>query len=52
MLNPITSQSITSSNAIQHPLWTLNNAEDNQNTQRNIWWNKSQYDFNDNLNIQ
>jgi len=52
--NPITQASIYyyNSNAIQHPLWTLNNAEDKQNTQRIYGGTSLQYDFNDNLNIQ
>ena len=52
--NPITQASIYyySSNAIQHPLWTLNNAEDKQNTTRVYGGTSVQYDFNDNLNIQ
>ena len=52
--NPITKSSIYyyPSNAIQHPLWTLNNSEDRQNTQRTYGGTSIQYDFNDNLNIQ
>ena len=52
--HPITGASIyyRSSNGIQHPLWTVNNTGDGQNTQRVYGGASVQYDISDNLNIK
>ena len=52
--HPITGASIyyRSSNGIQHPLWTVNNTGDGQNTQRVYGGAAVQYDISDNLNLK
>jgi TonB-linked SusC/RagA family outer membrane protein len=52
--HPITGASIyyRSSNGIQHPLWTVNNTGDQQQTHRIYGGASLQYDISDNLNIQ
>ena len=52
--HPITGASIyyRSSNGIQHPLWTVNNTGDGQNTQRVYGGASVQYDISDNLNLK
>ncbi|PCJ94584.1 MAG: SusC/RagA family TonB-linked outer membrane protein [Flavobacteriaceae bacterium] len=51
--DPVTGGSVyyRQNNSIQHPLWTVDNAETSQETNR-VFGNASlQYEFNDNLNI-
>jgi len=52
--HPITGASIyyRSSNGIQHPLWTVNNTGDQQQTHRVYGGASVQYDISDNLNVQ
>ncbi|MCK8521661.1 SusC/RagA family TonB-linked outer membrane protein [Aquimarina sp. D1M17] len=51
--DPVTGGSVyyRQNNSIQHPLWTLNNAQTAQLTNRVFGNATIQYDFNDNLNI-
>ncbi|MCL6272631.1 SusC/RagA family TonB-linked outer membrane protein [Muricauda sp. 2012CJ35-5] len=51
--NPIDGSSVyyRQNNSIQHPLWTVNNAESNQETNRIFGQATLQYDINDNLNL-
>ncbi|MCL6272618.1 SusC/RagA family TonB-linked outer membrane protein [Muricauda sp. 2012CJ35-5] len=51
--NPIDGSSVyyRQNNSIQHPLWTVNNAESNQETNRIFGQASLQYDINDNLNL-
>lgn len=51
--NPITGGSVyyRNGNDIQHPLWTVNNAEVSQRTNRIFGQASLQYDISDNLNI-
>ncbi len=51
--DPITGGSVyyRQNNSIQHPLWTVNNAESNQETNRVFGQATVQYEINDNLNI-
>jgi len=51
--NPITGGSVyyRNGNDIQHPLWTANNAEVSQRTNRVYGQAALKYDFNDNLNL-
>ncbi len=51
--NPVTGGSVyyRQNNSIQHPLWTLNNAQNRQLTNRVYGNLTTQYDFNDNLNL-
>ena len=51
--NPITGGSVyyRNGNDIQHPLWTVNNAEVSQRTNRVYGQAALKYDFNDNLNL-
>ena len=51
--HPVTGASIyyRSANNIQHPLWTLNNAKDNQETNRVFGGATLTYDVSDNLNV-
>ncbi len=51
--DPVTGGSVyyRQNNSIQHPLWTVNNAESQQETNRVFGQAALQYDFNDNLNI-
>ena len=51
--DPVTGGSVyyRQNNSIQHPLWTVNNAESQQETNRVFGQAALQYDINDNLNI-
>jgi len=51
--NPITGESVyyRQNNSIQHPLWTVNNAGNTQNTHRIFGGLSLLYDINDNLNF-
>lgn len=51
--NPITGASVyyRQNNSIQHPLWTVNNAQNRQLTNRFFGNFTAQFDFNDNLNL-
>ncbi len=51
--NPITGGSVyyRQDNTIQHPLWTINNAESQQETNRVFGQAALQYDLSDNLNL-
>ena len=51
--NPITGGSVyyRQDNTIQHPLWTVNNAESQQQTNRVFGQASLQYDISDNLNL-
>ncbi|MCL6272438.1 SusC/RagA family TonB-linked outer membrane protein [Muricauda sp. 2012CJ35-5] len=51
--NPIDGSSVyyRQNNSIQHPLWTVNNAGSNQETNRVFGQASLQYDINDNLNL-
>jgi len=51
--NPITGESVyyRQNNSIQHPLWTVNNAGNTQNTHRVFGGLTLLYDLNDNLNF-
>ena len=51
--NPITGGSVyyRQDNSIQHPLWTIHNAETSQETNRVFGQASLQYDINDNLNV-
>ena len=51
--NPITGGSVyyRQNNSIQHPLWTVANAANIQDTNRTFGSLNMSYDFNDNLNL-
>ena len=51
--NPVTGESIyyRQNNSIQHPLWTVNNASNIQNTNRVFGGTNISYGINDNLNL-
>jgi len=51
--NPVTGGSVyyRQNNSIQHPLWTVNNAETRQEVNRIFGQGTLQYDFNENLNL-
>lgn len=51
--DPITGGSVyyRQNNSIQHPLWTVNNAETSQETNRIFGQTTVQYEINDNLNL-
>ena len=51
--NPVTGGSVyyRQNNSIQHPLWTVANAQTKQTTNRIFGQGTLQYDFNDNLNL-
>ena len=52
--NPVTGESTyyRQNNSIQHPLWTVNNAQTSQNTNRAIAGVNLIYELNDNLNVK